>query len=451
VNFDLSNIGPRAKYWIDRDSACISPSLSREYPLVVSHAEGSELWDVDGRRYIDFMAGVAVLNVGHRHPYVVDRVREQIDKFWHICLSDFYYPQAVELAEKLQAHAPMADTLVYFGNSGTEAVEAAIKLAMYATERQKFIGFIGAFHGRTLGSLSFTASKMVQRASYATGVKVYHVPYSNPYRPILQLPGSGDTGDAVVDYLEQQLFRTMLSPYDVAGILVEPIQGEGGYVIPDPNFFPRLRQLCDKYGILLILDEIQSGIGRTGKWWAIEHENVEPDIVAYAKGVGSGMPIGGIIARREIMTWGPGSHGSTFGGNPVAAMAALATLEVIENENLLEQAKKTGDYILDTLTEMEARHPSIGHIRGRGLMIGIEFVKDKRNKARAVGLRNEVVQAAFKGGLLLIPCGTNSIRITPPLNIPQHLVEEGLHLFETALTDAETKNEFNLGTIMETM
>ena len=439
MKFDTKSVGPQAQGWIERDTACISPSLSREYPLVVGHAEGSELWDVDGRRYIDFMAGIAVLNVGHRHPYVLEKVREQVDKFWHICLSDFYYPQAVELAEKLQAIAPMDDTLVYFGNSGTEAVEAAIKLAMYKTGRQKFIGFLGAFHGRTLGSLSVTASKTAQRANYATGIKTFHVPYPNAYRPILKADPFDNCGDAVVDYIEEQLFSTMLSPYDVAGILVEPIQGEGGYIVPPPGFFPRLRELADKYGILLMTDEIQSGAGRTGKWWAIEHEGVEPDIVCFAKGVGSGMPIGGIIARKELMSWGPGTHGSTYGGNPVAASSALATLEVIEQENVLQQAHDTGEYIMDALVEMQDRHPSIGDLRGRGLMIGVEFVKDRATKKRAIELRNEIIQQAFKRGLLLIPCGTNAIRMTPPLNIPRPLVEEGLAIFESVLTEVEGK------------
>ena len=439
MNFTLDGAGPIGRNIIERDRAVISPSLSREYPLVVGHAEGSELWDVDGRRFVDFMAGVAVLNVGHRHPYVVERVKEQIDKFWHICLSDFYYPQAVELAEKLQAIAPMPDAKVYFGNSGTEAVEAAIKLAMYKTGRRKFVGFMGAFHGRTLGSLSFTASKSVQRASYTTGVKVYHVPYPNPYRPLLHCDVGNDCGDAVIDYLEDQLFRTMVSPYDVAGILIEPIQGEGGYVIPSPHFFPRLRELSDKYGILLMVDEIQSGAGRTGKWWAVEHEGIEPDIVCFAKGVGSGMPIGGILARDEIMDWKPGSHGSTYGGNPVASISALATLEVIEKENILEKATATGAYIMDRVAQMAENHPSIGDIRGRGLMVGIEFVKNRQTKERAVELRNEIIHQAFMNGLLVIPCGTNSIRMTPPLNIPRHLVDEGLEIFANALQKAEEK------------
>lgn len=438
MEFTLNGAGPISKNWIERDIAALSPSYSREYALVVDHAQGSEVWDVDGKRYIDFMAGVAVLNVGHRHPAVVEAVREQVDRFWHICLSDFFYPQAVELAEKLQAIAPMEDhAKVYFGNSGTEAVEAAIKLAMYKTGRTRFIGFLGAFHGRTLGSLSFTASKAVQRANYLPGVSVFHLPYPNAYRPTLVGKPEQDYGETVIDFLEEQLFRNMLPPTDIAGVLVEPIQGEGGYIVPAPGFFKRLRDVCDRYGILLIADEIQSGAGRTGNWWAIEHENVEPDIVCFAKGVGSGMPIGGIIARDDLMTWEHGSHGSTFGGNPVAAASALATLEVIEREGLMHKAEETGEYITDALLEMAERHPSIGQVRGRGLMLGLEFVLDRDTKERAVQLRNHIIQQSFENGLLLIPCGTNSLRMTPALNIPHALVEEGLHIFETALTEAE--------------
>ncbi len=440
MKFSLDGAGPLGHSWIERDVASLSPSYSREYALVVDRAQGSEVWDVDGRRYLDFMAGVAVLNVGHRHPAVQAAVEEQLGKFWHICLSDFFYPQAVTLAEKLQSIAPMdGATQIYFGNSGTEAVEAAIKLAMYNTGRTRFIGFMGAFHGRTLGSLSFTASKAVQRANYMAGVKVYHVPYPNAYRPVLAGPPDESYGHIVVDYIEEQLFRNILSPTDVAGILIEPVQGEGGYVIPAEGFFPRLRELCDRYGILLMVDEIQSGAGRTGHWWAVEHENIQPDILCFAKGIGSGLPIGGIIARKDLMTWGPGSHGSTYGGNPVAAASALATLEVIEREGLLQQATDSGEFIQDALVEMETRHPSIGQVRGRGLMIGIEFVKDRRTKERAVDLRNHVIQRAFEMGLLLIPCGVNALRMTPPLNIERPLIEEGLHLFEQALTEAEER------------
>lgn len=433
----FSGAGPFGQTIIKRDETSLSPSYKREYALVIDHALGSEVWDADGRRYIDFMAGVAVLNVGHRHPVVVDKVMKQMDRFWHICLSDFYYPNAVELAEKLQKIAPMDQTLVYFGNTGTEAVEAAIKLAMYVTGRPKFIGFMGAFHGRTLGSLSFTASKTVQRANYLEGVTVHHVPFPNPYRPLLAGNGEENYGDVVINFIENELFRTVLSPNDVAAVLIEPIQGEGGYVVPAPGFFQRLRRLCDQHGMLLIVDEVQSGIARTGKWWAVEHEEIEPDIICFAKGVGSGMPIGGIIARTEIMTWGPGAHGSTFGGNPLAAAAAIATLEVIEEEGLLEQATETGQFILDALAEMQVRHPSIGDIRGRGLMIGLEFVKDRQTKERALALRSQVIQKAFESGLLLLPCGSNSIRFTPALNISRNLVNEGLQIFEAVLTAAE--------------
>lgn len=439
MKFTLDGAGPIGRSIIERDIATLSPSYSREYALVADRAEGSEVWDVDGKRYIDFMAGVAVLNVGHRHPAVVAAVKEQIDKFWHVCLTDFFYPQAVELAEKLQTIAPLMEPMVYFGNSGTEAVEAAIKLAMYKTGRSQFIGFMGAFHGRTLGSLSFTASKSVQRANYHLGVKVYHVPYPNPYRPIFSSHNGESYGDTVVNYIENELFRTTVEPSNVAAILIEPIQGEGGYVVPAPGFFKHLRRLCDEHGILLIVDEIQSGVGRTGRWWAVEHEDIQPDIVCFAKGIGSGMPIGGIIASRDLMIWGPGSHGSTFGGNPVAATAALATLNVIEKEGLLAKAHDTGEFIMDALVEMETRHPSIGEIRGRGLMVGLEFVKDRNSKERALELRNDVVQQAFERGLLLIPCGTNSIRMTPALNVPRPLVEEGLHIFEKVLTEAERK------------
>jgi 4-aminobutyrate aminotransferase len=405
---------------IERDSSILSPSYSREYALVVDKAQGSEIWDLDGKRYIDFMAGVAVLNVGHRHPYVVEKVQEQLDKFWHICLADFYYPQAIALAEKIQAIAPMEDTMVYFGNSGTEAVEAALKLAMFHTGRSKFLGFLGSFHGRT-----------------QEGIKVHHVPFPDPYRPLLYTSDGQGAGDAVINYIEQELFRTIVSPDDIAGVLVEPIQGEGGYIIPEASFFPRLGEMCDRYGILLITDEIQSGAGRTGKWWATEHEGIKPDIMCFAKGIGSGMPIGGIAARRELMSWGPGSHGSTYGGNPIAAVSALATIEVIEQEGILEQATETGTYILDALAEIQARHHTIGDVRGRGLMIGIEFVEDASSKERNPEIRERIIQDAFESGLLLIPCGPNSIRMTPALNISRDLVDEGLMIFESALTRAE--------------
>lgn len=440
MTMSMKGAGPIARAIIERDHARLSPSYTREYPLVVSHAEGSEVWDVDGRRYIDFMAGIAVMNVGHRHPEVMAAVKEQIDKFWHICLSDFYYPEAVELAERLEAIAPFSGgSRTYFGNSGTEAVEAAIKLAMYHSGRNQFIGFRGGFHGRTLGSLAFTSSKYVQRSRYQLGLKVQHLPFPDPYRPLLATHDGESYGEAIIRHLEEDVFATMFSPTDVAAIMVEPIQGEGGYVVPTPGFFPLLRQLCDKHGILLIVDEVQSGIARTGKWWAIEHENVEPDIVCFAKGVSSGMPIGGILARENVMDWGPGAHGSTYGGNPVAAVSALATLNVIEKEGLNERATTMGQYIMDALSEIQMRHPSMGDVRGRGMMIGVEVVKDKKSKKRAPDLRDLIVTKAFEHGLLLLPCGRNTLRFAPALNIPESFVEDGLKLFETAIMEAEAE------------
>lgn len=438
MRFTLDGVGPQARAIIERDGESLSPSYTREYPLAVDRAQGSELWDVDGRRYVDFMSGIAVHSVGHRHPRVEAAVRTQIEKYWHVCLSDFYDPLAVDLAETIQATAPMEDeTLLYFGNSGAEAVEAAVKLAMYHTGRSRFIAFQGGFHGRTLGALSFTASKSVQRAGYQPAVRVFHLPYPDSYRPLLTARDGEDYGTAVIRYLEDELFRTTVAPRDVAAILVEPIQGEGGYVVPPPGFFRQLRDVCDSYGILLIVDEIQSGVGRTGRWWAIEHEEVEPDVVCFAKAIGGGLPIGGIITRKELMSWGPGSHGSTFGGNPVAAAASLATLEVIKEEELLDRATEVGRYITDALEEMQGRHPSIGQVRGRGLMIGVELVRDRQTKERAVALRDEVIQRAFRQGLLLLPCGTNTIRFIPALNIPRPLVDEGLNIFAEALAAAE--------------
>lgn len=441
MDFNVTGAGPKGLDIIQRDEAALAPTYKREYALVVDHAQGSELWDVDGKRYVDFMAGVAVMNVGHRHPAVQAAVEEQINKFWHICLMDFFYESGTLLAEKMQQVAPMQEGVkAYFGNSGAEAVEAAVKLAMYHTGRSRFIGFRGAFHGRTLGALAFTSSKNTQRAGYIPGVRVHHIPFPDTYRPLLVSRPGESYGQTIINYLNNEIFRTTLAPSDVAGIVIEPIQGEGGYIIPDPGFMAEIRRLCDEHGILLIVDEIQSGVGRTGKWWAIEHENVEPDIVCFAKGIGSGMPIGGIVARNSIIDgWKSGAHGSTFGGNPVAAVAAIATLETIEKEGLLAQAKESGTYIMDALAEMQVRHPSMGDVRGRGLMVGIEFVKDRETKERAVKLRDHVIQRTFEMGGLFIPCGPNAIRMTPPLNISRPLIDEGLGIFEKALTEAEAK------------
>ncbi|HLF27618.1 MAG TPA: acetyl ornithine aminotransferase family protein [Anaerolineae bacterium] len=425
--------------WIDRDQAVMSPSLTRSYPFVMAQGRGSEVWDVDGKRYIDLNATIAVTSTGHSHPAVVEAIRRQAGRFIQYAMTDFYTPQTIELAEQLNGLRPMhEETQVFFTNSGTETVEAAIKLARYHTGRPNFIGFLGAFHGRSLGSLAFTASKVAQRKGFGPTLPgVTHVPYCYPYRPILALRAGQDYGDAIVDYIENVVFQHLMAPTEVAAILLEPIQGEGGYVVPTSRFLPRLRRLCDKYGILLIADEVQSGMGRTGKWWAIEHWAVEPDILLSAKGIASGMPLGAMIARRSVMTWRPGSHGNTFGGNPIACAAALATIDVIEREGLLAHAAEMGAYILAALAEMQARHPSIGDVRGKGLMIGIEFVSDQETKEPAHDLSEDITQRAFQQGLLLLPCGQSTIRLSPALNIPRQLVDEALEIFEEAITEAE--------------
>jgi len=429
--------GPKTRVLIKRDSAVISPSYPRGYPFAMDHGKGTEVWDVDGNRFLDFMAGIAVTSTGHAHPKVVKAIQEQAEKFIHIS-SDFYHEKWIQLGEKLAEIAPFDDYGVSFmTNSGTEAVETAIKLARYHTGRSNFIGFTGAFHGRTMGAVTFTASKpKYHKGFYPLMNGVLHAPYPNPYRPMLERRKGEDEGETVVRYIEEQILGHILPPEEVAGILVESIQGEGGYIVPPAGFYPALRQLCDKYDILLIVDEVQSGMGRTGKWWAIEHFGVEPDIVTAAKGIASGMPLGACIARRDIMDWEKGSHGNTYGGNPISCAAALATIDLIENE-YMENAATVGQYTLDALTEIQSRHPSIGDVRGIGLMIGVEFVKDRASKEPAGDLTERVVDLAFERGLLMLSCGKSVIRIAPPLSISKSEVDEGLAIFEEAVTLAE--------------
>ncbi len=434
--------GPKARALLERDQLVVSPSYPRDYGFVMERGRGAEVWDVDRNRYIDFASGIAVCSTGHSHPKVVEAIQKQAERFIHIS-SDYYHESMIALGEKINEIAPMEeDVSMFFCNSGTEAVEAAIKLARYATGRQRFIGFLGAFHGRSMGSLSFTASKFTQQERFfPTMPGVIHVPFPNPYRPILLPQSPGDDGDAVVDYIEKVLFANVLPSEEVAAVVVEPIQGEGGYVVPPPHFFPRLRKLCDQYGILLIADEIQSGVGRTGKWWAIEHWNVEPDIVTIAKGIASGMPLGLMVARHSMMEkWPAGSHGNTYGGNPLACQAALTTLNLVENE-YMSNAAEMGDYILDALAEMQVRHPSMGDVRGRGLMIGVEFVKDKETKEPAHILREDLVHGMFQRGLLTLGCGRSTLRIAPPLMIQKSLVDEGLEIMEDQLTSVEKKHK----------
>jgi 4-aminobutyrate aminotransferase len=430
--------GPQAKAILERDAQVLSPSYARDYGFVMDHGRGAEVWDVDGNRYVDFCAGIAVNSTGHCHPEIVRAIQAQAEKYIHIS-SDFYHELMVRLAERINEIAPMKeDVTVFMANSGTESVEAALKLARYATGRRQFIGFLGAFHGRSMGSLSFTASKARQQERFfPTMPGVWHVPYPDPYRPVFPIPPNGDIGDAVIDYIENILFNTALPPDEVAAILVEPIQGEGGYIVPPPHFFPRLRELCDRHGILLISDEVQAGVGRTGKWWAIQHWDVEPDIICIAKGIASGVPMGAMAARKSIgAKWKPGAHGNTYGGNPIACVSALKTLELIEN-GMMQNAAEMGTLMIDALAEMQARHPSIGQVRGKGLMIGIELVKDKQTKEPAKELRNRVVHRCFENGLLTLPCGQSVMRFMPALMIQKELVEEGLEIFEHALTQAE--------------
>jgi 4-aminobutyrate aminotransferase len=438
-NNDVNIPGPKARKYLERDRKVISPSYTRVYPFVMDHGKGSEAWDVDGNRYIDFAAGIAVTSTGHSHPAVTKAIKDQAEKFLHISGTDFYYPQQIELAEKLAEIAPMRGAKgVFFTNSGAESVEAALKLALNQTQRPHFIAFYGAFHGRTSGALSFTASKPVQREGFSPFLSnVTHVPFSNPFRCPHHRAESECKNDCIcVTYIEETVFGKKISPQEVAAIIVEPIQGEGGYIFPQENFLPQLRELCDKYGILLIADEIQTGIGRTGKWFGIEHWGVEPDIVCSAKGLASGMPLGAMIARSEVMKWGPGSHASTFGGNPLSCVAALATLELIEG-GFMENASRMGEVFIEELTKIQKRHPSIVRVEGKGLMVVAELVKDPITKEPDAELRDDVVNRAFKKGLLLLGCGTSGIRFIPPLNISKELVEEGLAIFEEALNEAE--------------
>lgn len=433
--------GPKASEIVQRDGNVISPSYPRGYPFVMDHGKGTQVWDVDGNRFLDFAAGIAVVATGHSHPKVVKAIQEQAEKFIHIS-SDFYHQKWVELAEKIDEIAPFKDQgLSFMTNSGTESVEAAIKLARHYTGRTQFIGFIGGFHGRTMGAVTFTASKPIyHRGFYPLMNGVIHAPYPDPYRPILTILDGEDYGEAIVRYIEEQILGHLVPAEEIAGILVEPIQGEGGYIVPTPGYFPALRKLCDRYGILLIADEVQSGMGRTGKWWAIEHFDIEPDIVCIAKGIASGMPMGIMLARQEIMDWPKSAHGNTYGGNPIACAAALATIELVEN-GYMENAAEVGAYASHLLNDMMDRHPTIGEVRGKGLMIGVEFVKDRLSKEPNERFRDRVVDEAFKRGLLLLGCGKNTIRVTPPLNVSYDEIDEGLQIFEEAISIVEKELE----------
>jgi len=428
--------GQKALEIIQRDQQVISPSYPRGYPFVMDHGKGVYVWDVDGNRFLDFAAGIAVNSTGHSHPDVVKAIQDQAEKFIHIS-SDFYHAKWVELAEYLNRIAPFKeDAVIFQTNSGTESVESALKLARYHTGRSQFIAFMGGFHGRTYGAVTLTASKAKYHQGFFPLMNgVTHVPFPDPYRPMLHMLPGEDIGDATIRFIEK-VFIHNLPPQDVAGIIIEPIQGEGGYVVPPDTFILQLRELCSRHGILLIADEVQSGVGRTGRWWAIENFGVEPDIVTTAKGIASGMPLGAMIARKSITTWPKGAHGNTYGGNPLACVASLETLRLIEN-GYMQNAKHVGSSCLDRLAEMQVRHPSIGAVRGMGLMIGIEFVMDRESREPAEKMRDAVVDKAFELGLLTLGCGTSTIRISPPLCITREEIDEGLTILDEAITFAE--------------
>jgi 4-aminobutyrate aminotransferase len=427
--------GPLAMKAIAADDRLISPSYTRCYPLVVKTGRGLRITDVDGNEFLDFAAGIAVNSTGHCHPEVVKAIQEQAEQLIHMSGTDFYYESMAQLAERLSAIAPMRGPhRFYYGNSGAEAVECALKLARYHTGRQNIIAFLGAFHGRTMGALSLTASKPQQKRRFAPFVPgVHHVPYPYVYRGCR---GSAEQREAYTlgcaRYIEERLFKTILPPEEVAAIILEPIQGEGGYVVAPDNFLREIRNICDRHGILLIADEVQSGAGRTGKWWAIEHTGVEPDIVCSAKGIASGMPLGICMARAEIMDWVPGSHASTFGGNPVAIAAALATMNVLERE-AIANAGIVGAKMMERLQSWIERYEHVGDVRGRGLMIGIELVKDKQTQEPAGNLRDRVVELAFERGLLILGCGETSVRLCPPLIVNQHEADIALDILEECL------------------
>jgi 4-aminobutyrate aminotransferase len=423
--------GPKARAMIARDTLVASPSYPRDYHFVMSHGRGTEVWDVDGNRFLDFAAGIAVCATGHAHPTVVAAVREAAGKFLHIS-SDYWHEGMTSLAERIAAVAPMGEPVMsFFCQSGTESVEGALKLARYVTGRQRIIAFLGSFHGRTMGSLALTSSKYTQQAGFAPVMPgVTHVPYPNTYRPLF---AGSDQGRAVLDYI-RMLFERNLPPSEVAAIVVEPIQGEGGYLVPPDGFLAGLRQICDEHGIFLVFDEVQSGVGRSGRMFAGEHWNVAPDIMTLAKGLGSGMPIGAVVAKRRIMQqWKKGAHGNTFGGNPLCCAAANATIDLVR-EQYLANAVKAGAHFMTRLKELAKAYPCIGDVRGRGLMLGIELIKPDGAPNRA--LADAMLHRAFQNGLLLLSCGVSTVRFMPPLCVTEAEVDEAIVMLRRSFDQA---------------
>jgi 4-aminobutyrate aminotransferase len=431
--------GPNAKRVLEKDAKFMSPSYTRDYPLVAKRGRGAVVEDVDGNSFLDFAAGIAVCSTGHCHPKVVAAIQKQAAELIHMSGTDFYYESLPQLAERLVATMPGAEhKKVFFGNSGTEAVEGAIKLARYATKRDKLIAFYGGFHGRTMGSLSLTASKSTQRKGFGallSGVEHIHYPYA--YR-CAHGHGAETCGAEILEMLENDMFKRLFDPEDVAGIIIEPIQGEGGYIAAPKFFLQELQRISRKHGIMLIVDEVQSGMGRTGKWWAYEHAGIEPDIITTAKGIASGMPLSAFIAKESVMKWGPGAHGSTFGGNPVAIAAALTTMDLIESQ-YMENARRMGDYLFGRMAEWTRKFKVVGDVRGRGLMIGIEIVRDQRSKEKAADLRNAIVDLAFHKGLLVLGAGENSLRLSPPLLIDEEQADFAVKMLEECFREAEKK------------
>ena len=430
--------GPKARAVVKKDEQFISPSYGRFYPLVVESGKGCIVKDVDGNEFIDFNSGLVCMNVGHNHPKVIAAIKGQCDRFLHYSNTDFYYREVIDLAEKLAKIAPgESEKKVYFGNSGAEAVEAAVKLAKWHSRRQLFIGFISAFHGRTIGALSFTASKPTQKRHFFPLMPgVTHVPYAYCYRcPFkLEFPGCHYW---CVDFIDEYVLQKYVPPEDTAAILLEPIQGEGGYVVPPPEYFQRLKKIADKYGLLLIDDEVQSGMGRTGKWFAIEHWGVEPDIIATSKALASGMPLGATIAKAKVMDWVAGSHASTFGGNPLSCVAASAVIDTIKEEKLLDNATKQGAYIMKRLGELKEKSDIVGDVRGKGLMIGMEIVEDKESRKPAPKKASEIMMRSWKRGVNVITCGASTIRVAPPLIITRELVDSALDIIEDVTREVE--------------
>lgn len=430
--------GPNARAVVARSQEAASPSLPHAYPLAVRRARGMWVEDVDGNEFLDCAAGIAVCATGHCHPHVVQAIQQQAGELLHICAADFYDTRYISLAERLARLAPGgAPKKVFLGNSGAEAVEAALKLARYHTGRSQVLAFFGAFHGRTMGAVSLTASSPKYQKDFRPLVQgITHVPYGYCYRCHYNLTYPA-CNLACVAYIEEGLFARSMAAEEVAAIFVEPVQGEGGYIVPPPGWLEALRALCDRHGILLVADEVQSGMGRTGKLFAVEHWGVEPDIICLAKALASGMPVSAMIARAGVMSWPSGTHGSTFGGNPVCCAAAEATLDVIEQEGLLARATRVGNRMLDQLRGLAEESHLIGDVRGLGLMIGVEMVADRQSRVRTVQERDQVVLECFKRGLILLPCGPNSIRFSPPLIITESEADTALEIFAEALAAVE--------------